>query len=84
MFELMRIFFFVFEILVYSAKTMLCRQKLGIRYIAIDASTTHLYLPGLKPHGTVLSLGATRDEIMVVLELTSVLGIHTCTLGFQF
>ena len=51
-------------------------------YIAIDASTTHLYLPGLKLHmENALALGATRDEIMEVLELTSVLGIHTCTLG---
>ena len=51
-------------------------------YIAIDASTTHLYLPGLKLHmENALSLGATRDEIMEVLEMTSVLGIHTCTLG---
>mgnify|MGYP003386878939 FL=1 len=48
-------------------------------YIAIDASTTHLYMPGLKIHiQNALALGATRDEIMEVLELTSVLGIHTC------
>ena len=50
-------------------------------YIAIDASTTHLYLLGLKLHMEALALGATRDEIMEVLELTSVLGIHTCTMG---
>ena len=51
-------------------------------YIAIAASTTHLYLPGLKLHmENALALGATRDEIMEVLELTSVLGIHTCTMG---
>ena len=51
-------------------------------YIAVDASTTHLYMPGLKIHiQNALALGATRDEIMEVLELTSVLGIHTCTLG---
>ena len=51
-------------------------------YIAIDASTTHLYLPGLKLHmENALALGATRDEIMEVLELTSVLGIHTCAMG---
>ena len=31
-------------------------------YIAIDASTTHLYLPGLKLHmENALALGATRD-----------------------
>lgn len=51
-------------------------------YIAIDASTTHLYEPGLRQHiRNALKHGATKDEIMEVLELTSVLGIHTCTLG---
>ena len=51
-------------------------------YIAIDASTTHLYLPGLKLHiDNAFAYGATCSEIMEVLELTSVLGIHTCTLG---
>ena len=51
-------------------------------YIAVDASTTHLYLRGLDLHiKNALALGATRDEVMEVLELTSVLGIHTCTLG---
>jgi alkylhydroperoxidase/carboxymuconolactone decarboxylase family protein YurZ len=51
-------------------------------YTAIDASTTHLYEPGLRVHiRNALSYGATKEEIMEVLELTSVLGIHTCTLG---
>lgn len=51
-------------------------------YIAIDASTTHLYEPGLRQHiRNALKHGATKEEIMEVLELTSVLGIHTCTLG---
>ena len=51
-------------------------------YIAIDASTTHLYEPGLRQHiKNALRHGATREEIMEVYELTSVLGIHTCTLG---
>jgi alkylhydroperoxidase/carboxymuconolactone decarboxylase family protein YurZ len=51
-------------------------------YIAIDASTTHLYEPGLRQHiRNALRLGATSAEIMEVYELTSVLGIHTCTLG---
>lgn len=51
-------------------------------YIAIDASTTHLYEPGLRQHiRGALGHGATREEIMEVFELTSVLGIHTCTLG---
>lgn len=51
-------------------------------YIAIDASTTHLYEPGLRVHiRNSLKYGATREEIMEVYQLTSVLGIHTVTSG---
>jgi alkylhydroperoxidase/carboxymuconolactone decarboxylase family protein YurZ len=51
-------------------------------YTAIDASTTHLYEPGLRQHiRNAIGYGATAAEVMEVLELTSVLGIHTCTLG---
>src|ERR1700759_552776 len=51
-------------------------------YIAIDSSTTHMYEPGLRVHiRNALRYGATRAEITEVFELTSVLGIHTCTLG---
>jgi alkylhydroperoxidase/carboxymuconolactone decarboxylase family protein YurZ len=51
-------------------------------YIAIDASTTHLYAPGLRVHiRNAMKYGASRDEIMEVYQLTSVLGIHTITSG---
>jgi alkylhydroperoxidase/carboxymuconolactone decarboxylase family protein YurZ len=51
-------------------------------YIAIDAATTHLYEPGLRQHiRNAFRYGATKEEIMEVLELVSVLGIHACTLG---
>lgn len=51
-------------------------------YIAIDASTTHMYLPGLKVHiRNALKYGATKQEIVEVYQLTSVLGIHTVTTG---
>jgi alkylhydroperoxidase/carboxymuconolactone decarboxylase family protein YurZ len=51
-------------------------------YIAIDSATTHLFEPGVRQHiQNALRHGATREEIMEVYELTSVLGIHTCTLG---
>ncbi|MCL4188074.1 MAG: carboxymuconolactone decarboxylase family protein [Rhodobacteraceae bacterium] len=51
-------------------------------YIAIDASTTHLYEPGLRIHiENALKYGATKEEILEVLQLTSVLGMHTCTMG---
>lgn len=51
-------------------------------YVAIDASTTHLYDPGTRVHmQNALRHGATEGEIMEVLELTSVLGIHSATSG---
>ncbi|PLR78759.1 gamma-carboxymuconolactone decarboxylase [Bacillus sp. V3-13] len=51
-------------------------------YIAIDAATTHLYNPGTQVHmQNAIRYGATQEEIMEVFELTSVLGIHTCTVG---
>ncbi|WP_421990592.1 carboxymuconolactone decarboxylase family protein [Roseococcus sp.] len=51
-------------------------------YIAIDASTTHLYDPGLRVHyRNALRLGASVDEIFEVLKLTSLIGIQSCTLG---
>ena len=49
-------------------------------YIAIDASTTHLYVPGLKLHmQNAVRLGATAGEIMEVLAIVSVIGIHAAT-----
>ncbi|MBU6443257.1 MAG: carboxymuconolactone decarboxylase family protein [Alphaproteobacteria bacterium] len=51
--------------------------------IAVDAACTHLYGPGVRRHiGKALELGATREEIMAVLEGVAVLGIHSCALGF--
>jgi alkylhydroperoxidase/carboxymuconolactone decarboxylase family protein YurZ len=51
-------------------------------YIAIDAATTHLYEPGLRIHiQNALRYGATKEEIMEVYQLTSVLGMHTFTMG---
>ena len=51
-------------------------------YIAIDSATTHLYEPGLRIHiENAFKHGATKEEIMEVYQLTSVLGMHTCTVG---
>lgn len=51
-------------------------------YIAIDAATTHLYEPGLRIHiKNALRYGASKSEIMEVLQLVSVLGMHSCTMG---
>ncbi len=49
--------------------------------IAVDASCTHMYAPGVRRHiRKALELGATQEEIAAVLQLTSVLGIHTMSL----
>ena len=46
-------------------------------YCAFDAAATHLYVPGLKVHmQNALRLGATPEQVMEVLEIVSVIGIH--------
>jgi alkylhydroperoxidase/carboxymuconolactone decarboxylase family protein YurZ len=50
--------------------------------IAVDASCTHLYAPGVRRHiRRALELGATQEEILAVLQCVSVLGIHSVALG---
>lgn len=51
-------------------------------YIAIDLSVTHLFAAGARIHiRNALALGATKREILDVLELVSVLGIHSVAVG---
>ena len=51
-------------------------------YTAFDVSATHLYAPGLRLHiKNAIGYGATREEILEVMELASVIGIHSCTVG---
>ncbi|GGE28264.1 hypothetical protein GCM10011391_03490 [Pullulanibacillus camelliae] len=51
-------------------------------YIAFDVAATHMYQPGTRQHmQNALGYGATPEEIMEVIELASVLGIHTTNLG---
>ncbi|GME44079.1 Beta-lactamase-like protein [Neofusicoccum parvum] len=50
--------------------------------IAVDSSSTHLYVPGIQTHiKAALKEGATTAEVMEVIELTSTLGIHACNIG---
>ncbi|MDM0053995.1 carboxymuconolactone decarboxylase family protein [Variovorax sp. J22R115] len=50
--------------------------------IAVDASCTHMYGPGVRRHiRKALALGATKEEITAVLQCVSVLGIHTMSLA---
>jgi alkylhydroperoxidase/carboxymuconolactone decarboxylase family protein YurZ len=49
-------------------------------YIAFDTAATHLYVPGLKLHiENAVGYGATAQEILEVMEIASVLGIHSVT-----
>jgi alkylhydroperoxidase/carboxymuconolactone decarboxylase family protein YurZ len=47
-------------------------------YCAFDCAATHLYVPGLKLHmKNALSYGATPQEILEVLEIATLLSLHT-------
>ena len=49
-------------------------------YIAFDTAATHLYVPGLKLHiENAIGYGATAEEILEVMEIASVIGIHAAT-----
>lgn len=51
-------------------------------YIAFDTAATHLYVKGLKLHiENAIDYGATAQEILEVMEIASVLGIHAVTEG---
>lgn len=50
--------------------------------IAGNAACTNLYEPGLRRHiRAALDAGATRDEIVAVLEFVALLGIQSCHLA---
>jgi alkylhydroperoxidase/carboxymuconolactone decarboxylase family protein YurZ len=50
--------------------------------VAINAATTHLYAPGVRRHiRNALQAGASREEIMETIQLTTVLGIHACNVA---
>ena len=55
-----------------DAKT---RELIGI---ALDASCTNLYVPGVRRHiQRALKAGATREEITAVLQLATLQGLHS-------
>lgn len=50
--------------------------------VAINAATTHLYAPGVRRHmRNALNAGATREELLEAIQLTTVMGIHSCNLA---
>ena len=59
-----------------DAKT---RELIGI---ALDASCTHLYAPGVRRHiQRALKAGATKEEITAVLQLATLQGFHSMCVG---
>ncbi|KAK5117843.1 hypothetical protein LTR85_008617 [Meristemomyces frigidus] len=60
----------------------LSRKVQELVLLAIDASCTHLHDHGIRMHtAAALRHGASRQEVMEVLELTSVLGVHAVNVG---
>lgn len=50
--------------------------------LAVDSASTHLYVPGIRQHTlAALKAGASVQEVVEVIELTSTLGIHACNIG---
>jgi alkylhydroperoxidase/carboxymuconolactone decarboxylase family protein YurZ len=63
-------------------RSVLDPKTLEFIAIAVDASCTHLYAPGVRRHiNKALDLGATPAEILAVLQAVAVLGIHSVALG---
>ena len=51
-------------------------------FIAINVATTHLWPSGARRHiANALEAGATKEEILEVMQLTSIMGIHSMTMG---
>ncbi|MFI5953945.1 carboxymuconolactone decarboxylase family protein [Cryptosporangium sp. NPDC051539] len=54
-------------------------------YIAFDTSATHLYRVGLKLHiENALGYGATPQQIIEVMEIATLIGMQSVTLGAAF
>ncbi|KAI0453535.1 Metallo-hydrolase/oxidoreductase [Xylaria acuta] len=63
-------------------KSHLSRKEQALISLAVDCAATHLYTPGIREHVTSATReGASRDEILEVIELSSTLGIHACNMG---
>lgn len=63
-------------------KQKLSRKVQELICLAINASVTHLYEPGIRAHtSAALEAGASKAEIMETLELTSVIGVHALNVG---
>jgi alkylhydroperoxidase/carboxymuconolactone decarboxylase family protein YurZ len=58
------------------------RKTLDLIAIAVDAACTHLYAPGVRHHiRSALEHGASKDEILEVLQMIAMIGMHSMSLG---
>jgi alkylhydroperoxidase/carboxymuconolactone decarboxylase family protein YurZ len=61
---------------------ILPRKDVELISIAVNAACTNLNADGTRRHiRGALEAGATRDEILMILKIASLLSIHTCSLG---
>jgi alkylhydroperoxidase/carboxymuconolactone decarboxylase family protein YurZ len=61
---------------------ILSRKEIELISIAVNAACTNLNANGTRRHiRGALDAGATREEILMVLKIASLLSIHTCSLG---
>jgi len=65
-----------------ESKNHLSAKEKELIYCAFDACATHMYTPGLKLHmQNAIRYGATPEELMQVLELASLIGVHSSLVG---
>jgi len=58
------------------------RKTAELVSVAINAACTNLNLDGTRRHiKSAIEAGATRDEVLMVLKMASLLSIHVCSLG---
>lgn len=68
--------------LVPFEKNYLSLKEKELIYIAFDVSATHMYAPGTEAHMVnALEYGATKEEILEVIEIASLLGMQTLHMG---
>jgi alkylhydroperoxidase/carboxymuconolactone decarboxylase family protein YurZ len=61
---------------------ILPRKTVELICVALNAACTNLNPEGTRRHiRSALESGATRDEILMVLKMASVMSIHSCSLG---
>ena len=61
---------------------VLPRKDVELISLAVNAACTNLSAEGTRRHiRGALAAGATREELMMILKISSLLSIHTCSLG---